>query len=97
MELEKIKQELLDISNGVSWKSAGYDVLEQRVKAAQKRLKKLAEVLREQHRVLTDARAAQVKKWEFLAESGGVDARFRGMSLPAQVMFMAGRIRLWIG
>ena len=49
MELEKINQELLGISNGISWKGAGYD------------------------------------------------ARFRGMSLPAQVMFMAGRIRLWIG
>ena len=97
MEIEKIKQELLGISNGVSWKGAGYGVLEQRVKAAQKRLRKLAEVLREQHGVLTDAHAAQVKKWEFLAESGDVDARFRGMSLPAQVMFMAGRIRLWIG
>ena len=97
MGLEKINQELLGISNGVSWKGAGYDVMEHRAKAAQKRLRKLAEVLREQYGVLTDARAAQVKKWEFLAESGGVDARFRGMSLPAQVMFMAGRIRLWIG
>lgn len=97
MELEKINQELLGISNGISWKGAGYDVREQRVRAAQKRLKKLAEVLMEQYGVLADIRAAQVKKWEILAESGGVEARFRGMSLPAQVMFMAGRIRLWIG